>query len=94
MFTIPSNLKLAIIKTAIEEALRIRLENIAALEKQPQTRKDKKRKNTIRRWRIMHQNQRKQNNIFVSTKEIATWNLFLTLIAFWQHCLQDKNESI
>ena len=44
MFTIPLNVRIAIIKTAIEEAPWIRLENIAALEKQSQTRKDKEKK--------------------------------------------------
>ena len=38
MLTISSNLRQAIIKTAIEEAPRIQLENIAALEKKSQTR--------------------------------------------------------
>ena len=41
MFTIPLNVRIAIIQTAIEEALRIRVENIKALEKQSQARKDK-----------------------------------------------------
>ena len=41
MFTIPLNVRIAIMKTMIEEAPRIRLENIKALEKQSQTRKDK-----------------------------------------------------
>ena len=43
MFNIPSNLRQAIIKTAIEEAPRIQRENIEALEKQSQTRKDKEK---------------------------------------------------
>ena len=41
MLTIPFNVRIAIIQTAIEEAPWIRLENIKDLEKQSQTRKDK-----------------------------------------------------
>ena len=43
MFNIPSNLRQAIIKTIIEEDPRIQRENIEALEKQSQTRKDKEK---------------------------------------------------
>ena len=41
MFTIPLNVRIAIIQTAIEEAPKIRAENIKALEMQSQARRDK-----------------------------------------------------
>ena len=41
MFTIPSNVRIAIIQTAMEEAPRIMAENVKALERQSQGRKDK-----------------------------------------------------
>ena len=85
IFFISSNLRKAIVQTAIEEPLHIRQENLDSLENQQERRKEKEEYKYMKKIKNMHQNKNNQNKFISYTVERATQKLLQILIVIWQH---------